>query len=745
MAVAILKFTPSAQDPEILEQLFVQREPLLKDLLDDVRSVANGGNRHHRLIVGPRGIGKSHLLALLYHRSKSNAAWAHVQIVFLPEDLWGINSFADLVAAILGNGANPGRSEHAQSLAEQQLRTYCGRAPTLILMENFDKVLTGIKKDGAHRFRSVLEDCPALLIATAPQLFDGVSMARETFYGFFDTVHLEELSVDDALELLNRVATIRDDKPLKDFLSTDVARQRVQTISALAGGHPRIWMLLSGCISVGALDELVPLFLETLDDLTPYYQSRVEILGPNSQAIVMALCRRTGALSNRDLADSSGVSQTLVATALRDLTDKGYVRKAVTSLASSGDQRLSWWELREPLLRLSLDVKHSRGRPLRLIVEFLREWFGLGLFVEEKRFHGALAQQYISAAISNPMYVDDERLSAALSMPSIKYSELQDAIWSASPESVYFPEPGTSTVPLLTFRGTIRLIQGLPEEALQAFNVALEREPANNQAQLLRGLTLGKLENHQNALDAFDRAITGYTNSPETIIRELTLALLLRCEALGQLGRDEEALKTAKQLTDLQPTYAAGWNSMANALVRLFRWAEAVEIVGKAIALEPQETAFRFTLAEASLSAGDKNWALRLREAFEVRSQQPSTPITEPDLLCRVLASRFFANGDSAPISEAATIFREHGELGALGVGMVESLRVVPNGTESLRWLAAWKQAVSSDEEMTVPLSIVEAGVKWIENRDQAHLLRLQTEARNVLEKVLTRWLEDHK
>src|SRR5262249_51766968 len=53
---------------------------------------------------------------------------------------------------------------------------------------------------------------------------------------------------------------------------------------------------------------------------------------------------------------------------LRLLGEMGYVR-------SDRLGRTAYYELREPLMRLCLEVKESRGKPLQIIVDFLRRWY----------------------------------------------------------------------------------------------------------------------------------------------------------------------------------------------------------------------------------------------------------------------------------------------------------------------------------------------------------------------------------
>src|SRR3954463_6547091 len=93
----IWRFTPSRTDPELLEEIFVQRGPLLADIVERVRESAETGNKHQVLLIGPRGIGKTHLIALLHHRVTQDPALADkVRIAWLLEDET-ITSFVQLI------------------------------------------------------------------------------------------------------------------------------------------------------------------------------------------------------------------------------------------------------------------------------------------------------------------------------------------------------------------------------------------------------------------------------------------------------------------------------------------------------------------------------------------------------------------------------------------------------------------------------------------------------------------------
>jgi chromosomal replication initiation ATPase DnaA len=65
----ILSFGAKSVDPEILEQLLVGRSGTA-NYFNAVRAIAEDGNNQHILVIEQRGMGKTHLMRILYHRTQ---------------------------------------------------------------------------------------------------------------------------------------------------------------------------------------------------------------------------------------------------------------------------------------------------------------------------------------------------------------------------------------------------------------------------------------------------------------------------------------------------------------------------------------------------------------------------------------------------------------------------------------------------------------------------------------------------
>jgi len=70
--MSILPYTPGNMSYEELKACFVGRQPLLDELLDTLREQAGASTLQHWMILGSRGMGKTHLIRLFHHEIIEN-------------------------------------------------------------------------------------------------------------------------------------------------------------------------------------------------------------------------------------------------------------------------------------------------------------------------------------------------------------------------------------------------------------------------------------------------------------------------------------------------------------------------------------------------------------------------------------------------------------------------------------------------------------------------------------------------
>ncbi len=140
MSGALLSsFTPSFMKVEASEALFVQREELAQRLVQLIRESMLTDAKVHNLLIGPRGIGKTHIVALTPYRV---------------QELYSLF---------------PKEAEH---VGAELLKEYVGDRTLLILGEKWDDLFNGLGDKGPKRLLSYLQENPfCSILATAQRLF----------------------------------------------------------------------------------------------------------------------------------------------------------------------------------------------------------------------------------------------------------------------------------------------------------------------------------------------------------------------------------------------------------------------------------------------------------------------------------------------------------------------------------------------------------------------------------------------
>ena len=547
-------FTPSQSDPETLEDLFVAREKLAQRILDGIQESAAGANKHQRLLIGPRGIGKTHLVALLHHRVRRDAELdKQLRIAWLPEDPY-IAGYQNLLLLILQTlqrtyqledlrqhledildleGAN-----QAEPLLERLLVEFVGDKTLLLIIENLDDLLANLKETGQRKLRAFLQNHPiTTLLATATSLSEAVADRKNTFHGFFKIHTLDPFTVEDAVRLLTRMAQRAGSDDLANALCSPMGRARVRAVHYLAGGNPRIYVVFYDFLTRESLDDLVRPFMKLIDELTPYYQARMDRLAPLQRGIIDIMRRLRGAVTIKEIARQAMNTSQTISAQLGKLKEMGYVTQA----AALG--RSNYYELREPLMRFCLEVKEQRGRTVELFVQFLRVWYS-ATELSRLALDGiiSLEQTHLREAMQRTRSGRDP----VCSLLKTEFQGHQDA--------------------------------GNHQAALEAAELAIQRDANDKESWVCKAQCLKDLSHDLKEQLACWGQVT-------EIDPEDAFAWLSQDVILSQLGRFEEALLASTKALELKPDDPIRNHIHAWHLKHLGRHAEAQMYFDKALEL----------------------------------------------------------------------------------------------------------------------------------------------------------------
>ncbi len=769
----IWRFTPSRTDPALLEAIFVQREALLDNVLERVVESASTGNKHQVLLIGPRGFGKTHFVSLVRHRVSQNETLSRkLRIAWLNEDET-TTSFIQLLMRMYRALAETYPDEFSPEVLEDLfdlpsaeierglktalIESFADKT-MLLIVENLDALFDGLGDAGQKRWRSFLQEYPiTCTVATTQKLFAGVSQRKSPFFGFFDPIHLKPLAVEEACQLLLKIAEQGEDEDLQQYIQSPEGRSRVRALHHLAGGNHRVYIVLSNFITRDSLDELVGPFEKMLDELTPYYQERMRWLSAQQRRIVEFLCMRTTPCPAKAIARHLFAAENTVGGQLKKLRDLGYVTSTVRG-------RESLYELTEPLMRLSYEVKENRREPMRLLVDFLRIWYrpeDLTEWLQRASSHRLRA--HISAAIDKVRTSDDPRLQV-----------IQDAIDEA--ESQGWIEKAIEALEetahmVNTSSAWFKLAYNLDEvgrykEAIACLDQALEIDPKDVAAWNNKGYALHELQCYNEAIACLDKAleidpkgIAAWKNKANSLhglqrYDEAIVCLdqLLKLDpknahawnnkgfALYKLQCYDEAIFYYNKALKIAPQVAYPWNNKGSALYALQRYDEAIVCYNKALKIDPQYAAPAFNCCNPLFAL--RKWGPgfnALQQAFSANGAN-STDDT-PSIICLLHRHSDGLTMLRNHVRKLVDIYLNHNHLTRLGSGLVRSLTTIDAEMLSENALYAWRDIWLEEgvghAELEIPLRIFKVGIAYLAKQDERVLIDLVSMERAILRQAL--------
>jgi len=775
--IYLSRFTPSLMTPKALEEIFVQRQKLANQMIELIRDSALNPAKHYTLLIGPRGIGKTHLISLVYYRiCQMDDMSDRLLIAWLREEEWGIMSFLDLLLRILRalqeeyidtqlahqvESLYELPSDAAERAAATLLKQAIGNRTLLLLVENLDEVFAGLGDEGQKQLRAYLqENAFCTILATAQSLFNGVKLQTSPFYGFFRIRHLKDLTPDEATQLLVNIAKLEDNCELESFIQTPTGRDRIQALHYLAGGNHRVYIIFSQFLTRKSLNQLVEAFMRTLDDLTPYYQARMAWLSPQQRKIIEFLCDRRHAVAVKEIAQHCFITHQTASSQLKDLREKGYVTSESTG-------RESYYELRELLMRFCLEVKKQRGEPLRLVVEFLRFWYSQTELQQRLNLlpsDAALEREYVLHALRA---TEDPHITAYLN--DLKaYIEKKDFVHAVQVLEKLEAICGHEWE---WIRGCCLHLLERYDEALASFYKAIELHPNDAIVWFFLGNALLSLKRYEEVLTCCNKAIELHLNNAEVwYLRSMILSMLKRYEeALTSLNKTielhpndaiswelrgqmllilknyDEALESFNKAIELDSNSASSWGMRGMVLYYFKRHKEALASINKATELGEQSSYVFFTRAKSLLALNQwDEGSAALDDAFHrfAHADELYNKGDVKEIVCNLFNSTHDASIWRARLTTLIQLYDKHQVVYALVKGIVGSIPTLMSpmisDVAARTWLEVWRELTSDRPKFQIPLRLLNAAVRYRETKGNPRvLLELPVEERKLLKPLL--------
>lgn len=339
-------YTPWREDVERLQARTVGREAIVRRVVDEARRFAAGERVRPLYLFGPRGVGKSHIVAL----AAAEFETLGLTLVMVPEDVAATTTAAKLL-------------DHCRPNADHWLSDNSGgslAAPHILVVEGLDRRLADLGSGPeAREARQILRrhwtERPIWLIGTGVALTSTLTDREEPFYAHFDPEAIQPLSPEDARTLIDRSAPER-------ARTHPRWSARRETLVTLAGGSPRVLVSLGeDCADESGPESASEALLAAVDRFTPHYQLRFRDLPPTGQEIVSLIARSPTMLTPTELAQKLGTHAASVGTQARRLADDGVI------VGAPGPHGTPY-HLAEPLFRFWLEYRTGRWEDTRVAV-----------------------------------------------------------------------------------------------------------------------------------------------------------------------------------------------------------------------------------------------------------------------------------------------------------------------------------------------------------------------------------------
>jgi tetratricopeptide (TPR) repeat protein len=370
-------YNPDLMPREQIKRTFVGREKLLEEIVAIAKNQPKGAGVQHIVIIAPRGMGKTTLLLMLRFEVEDSNLSKKWQAVQFPEESYDIYELADFwvkVAEYLAADTDDGeflnelnrikntysKNEDLHEAAFALLKDWRKKhkKQLLLLIDNFDMILEQInnEQDTARLRKVLMNDDTVMLIGTAVTFFKEVRGYEHPLYNFFKIYNLEGFRDEQIIDFLRLRAKDEGVENFEELFRENKAR--IRTLAYFTDGNPRLVLMLFDVITKSKLSDVQHTLEKLLDEVTPYFKSKIELLPPQQRKVLdyiarMSFEKREG-VSPTEVSTAIRLSPNQTSAQLKRLMEDGYVKSANVR------SKNSFYVISEPLVAIWYQMRFGR-------------------------------------------------------------------------------------------------------------------------------------------------------------------------------------------------------------------------------------------------------------------------------------------------------------------------------------------------------------------------------------------------
>ena len=381
--MTVMKYNPGFLTHDELIESFCVRTHEFESIIEMLRECDSNSNPH-RLVIGPRGCGKTNLLlrvAVEIVRDQE-LSLSLFPIVFSEESYGVANTDEFWLEALYRLAEQTTRLEgdddlnltykelreirDDRTLGKRCLSTLLDFSNRygkrlILIVENLNLMFRDIMDaEAGWKLRHTLQTEPRIiLLASATSRFDEIDRSDRAFYDLFVCQTLQPLGTVECAILWENVSG-------QHRLPEDMRGLRI-----LTGGSPRLLSIIARFRADLSFRDLMTDLLKLIDDLTEYFKNHIEALPPQERRVYVALADLWEPATAREVAVQARLGTSKSSALLNRLIERG----AVEVVGGSARRKLYYLAERLYNIYYLLRRSHTQKPLIEALIRFMDAYY----------------------------------------------------------------------------------------------------------------------------------------------------------------------------------------------------------------------------------------------------------------------------------------------------------------------------------------------------------------------------------